>query len=290
MSDVNQPKLTKWPFFAGDILLLGAAVLLFNRAGSPIGLGEMALAALCVAGGAMLSIIPYLLEYKLLAKLTEASNLATVVSQLSKIDEVAEQIRGATAQWQGVNGEAAKAAAAAKAVGDKMTDEARAFGEFMQRANDNEKATLRLEVDKLRRAEAEWLHVVVRTLDHIFALHQAGLRSGQATLIEQLSHFQNACCDAARRVGLAPFVAKEDEPFDSQRHQAAEANGAPPPDAVIDQTVASGYTFQGRLIRPALVRLRENGAPGAFSAAADTKASTEGQSKPVQPGDTPAAS
>jgi len=272
-----QPKLAKWPFFAGDILLLGAAVLLVDRGASPMGLGEMALMAACVAGGAVLSIIPYLLEYRALAKLAEAANLATVVSQLSRIEEVSEQIRGATAQWQGVNGEAAKAAAAAKAVVDKMAEEARSFAEFMQRANDNEKATLKLEVEKLRRGEGEWLHVLVRTLDHVFALHQAGLRSGQPTLIDQLSHFQMACCDAARRVGLSPFVAKEDEPFDGQRHQVAEGNGVPPADAVIGQTLATGYTFQGRLLRPALVKLRGNGADPALPAVV-----TGGDARPGQ--------
>jgi len=257
MSNAIQPKLTKWPFFAGDILLLGAAVLVVYRAATPMDLGELALVVLAVALGAWLSITPLLLEYRSLVRLTEAGDLATAMSQLSKIEDVAERISGATALWQGVNGEAAKTAAAAKEVGDKMAEEARAFGEFMQRANDSEKATLRLEVEKLRRAEGESLHVLVRILDHVFALHQAGVRSGQAPLIEQLTHFQNACCDAVRRLGLAPFVAAVDEKFDSQRHQLAEENAAPPPDAVVGLTLATGYTFQGRLLRPALVKLRE---------------------------------
>ena len=229
MSDTNQLKLAKWPFFAGDILLLGAAVVVINRSGAPMGLGELALIVGAVALGAVLSITPFLMEYKALVRLSEAADLADVMSQFGNIEQVAEEIRGATAQWQGVNGEAARAAAAAKGVVDKMAEEARAFGEFMQRANDNEKATLRLEVEKLRRAEGESLHVLVRILDHVFALHQAGVRSGQAPLIEQLSHFQNACCDATRRLGLAPFAPREDEKFDPQRHQLAEEGATAPP-------------------------------------------------------------
>ena len=92
----------------------------------------------------------------------------------------------------------------------------------MQRANDSERATLRLEVEKLRRAEADWLQVLVRMLDHVYALHQGALRSGQPMLIEQVGNFQNACRDAARRVGLTPFTANEAEPFDAQRHQLIE--------------------------------------------------------------------
>jgi molecular chaperone GrpE (heat shock protein) len=80
--------------------------------------------------------------------------------------------------------------------------------------------------------------------------------------------FQNACRDAARRVGLTPFMATDAEPFDAQRHQLVEEGAQPPPDAVVGETVATGYTFQGRLVRPALVRLRDNAA--AVAAAGET--------------------
>jgi len=100
----------------------------------------------------------------------------------------------------------------------------------------------------------------VRMLDHVYALHQGASRSGQPKLAEQVGSFQNACRDAARRVGLTPFAANEGEPFDAQRHQLVEEGAKPPADAVVGATVATGYTFQGRLLRPALVRLRGDGA------------------------------
>jgi molecular chaperone GrpE (heat shock protein) len=99
----------------------------------------------------------------------------------------------------------------------------------------------------------------------VHALHNAALRSGQPRIIEQISNFQSACRDTARRVGLLPFLAQTDEPFDAQRHQWVDGDGQPkpPPDgARIADTIATGYTFQGRLLRPALVRLQE-GAPAA---------------------------
>jgi hypothetical protein len=82
-------------------------------------------------------------------------------------------------------------------------------------------------------------------------------------LIAQLSNFQNACRDAARRVGLTPFAAEAAEPFDEKRHQLLEGQKTPADGAIIAETLATGYTFQGRLLRPALVRLREsNGEAG----------------------------
>ena len=123
--------------------------------------------------------------------------------------------------------------------------------------NDNEKAALRLEVEKLHRGEVEWLQVLVRILDHVFALNAAAARSGQPRLAEQITQFQNACRDAARRIGLMPFAAAPDEPFDAERHQAVDMESEPPAEAVVAETVGAGFTFQGRLLRPALVRLRE---------------------------------
>jgi len=113
----------------------------------------------------------------------------------------------------------------------------------------------------------------VRLLDHVYALHQGAVRSGQQKVIEQVGHFQNACRDAARRVGLAPFAAKEAEPFDAQRHQSIEDGVKPPPDATVAETIATGYTFQGRLVRPALVRLSQVAAPSAAPADATPAAS-----------------
>jgi molecular chaperone GrpE (heat shock protein) len=126
--------------------------------------------------------------------------------------------------------------------------------------NDSEKATLRLEVEKLRRGELEWLQVLVNILDHIFALHAAAVRSGDAKFAAPITTFQNVCRDTARRLGLTPFAAEPNEPFDAERHQVAGSKETPPAGAVVAETIGSGYTFQGRLLRPALVRLRDGNA------------------------------
>jgi len=260
MSESITPKLPKWPFLLGDGLLLGTAYFIRHQSGSPLGHWELVLVLLCVAAGACLCVVPFLFEYQALVKVTEAGSLTTVVSQLKNLEGIANQITSATGRWHDAQEQADKTAAAAKEIAERMTGEVQAFSEFMKRANDSERATLRLEVEKLRRGESDWLQVAVRTLDHVYALHQGACRSGQANLIEQVGAFQNACRDAARRVGLTPFVANAGEPFDAQRHQLIEEGAQPLPDGVVGETVATGYTFQGRLLRPALVRLQERGA------------------------------
>ena len=253
----SEPRISKWPFLMGDGLLLGLAWFIYYQGARPMGPWQIAFVLLCVGGGAWLAIMPFLLEYRVVAKVAEAQGLTTVVAQLEKLETVAGQIGNATGQWQTVQEQAGKTAIAAREIAERIGKEAQAFTEFLQKANDGEKATLRLEVEKLRRAETEWLQVLVRMLDHVYALHHGAVRSGQPNLIENLTNFQNACRDAARRVGLTPFQANPAERFDAQRHQLVNGDGPPPPEAVVHETIASGYTFQGRLIRPAMVRLRE---------------------------------
>ena len=259
MSDLIAPKLSKWPFFAGDAILLGTAYFIGYQSHFVLGHWELCFVVLCVLGGALLGILPFLFEYDALVKVTEAGALNTAVAVLKNLEATAGQISGATGKWQEAHEQAEKTATAAREVAERMTGEVQAFTEFMKRANDSERANLRLEVEKLRRGESEWLQVLVRMLDHVFALHVGASRSGQPRLIEQVGHFQTACRDAARRVGLTPFTASEAEPFDAERHQLVGENATAPAGAVVGETVATGYTYQGRLLRPALVRLRENG-------------------------------
>jgi molecular chaperone GrpE (heat shock protein) len=286
MSDSTEPRLPKWPFYLGDGLLLGAAYFICSRTPVPLGFWQVGLAVLCVAVGAILCVAPYLSEYRAGVKLAEARGLVTVVAQIQNLERIAGQISGATGKWQEAQEQADKTAAAARDISERMTAEVKSFTEFMQRANDSEKATLRLEVDKLRRGEGDWLQVLVRLLDHVYALHLAALRSNLPSVIEQVGQFQAACRDAARRVGLTPFTAGDAEPFDAQRHQSIEDGAPPPPDAVVAETMATGYTFQGKLIRPALVRLGQNLAapPLAEDATPAAAAAAAGESQlPLEP-------
>lgn len=255
MRDQKEPRLSKWAFFLGDVLLVGVACLLYYKSTTPLGSWQGGLIVLSVASGAFLAILPFILEYRTTVRLVEADALADTVGLIKNLNAVAEQIASVTARWQGVQEVADRVAGTSKAIAERMSAEAKAFTEFMHKSNDSEKSTLRLEVDKLRRAEGEWVHVLVRMLDHVYALHLGAMRSGQPQLIAQMDQFQHACRDAARRIGLTPFAATAAEPFDAQRHQVLEGHEAPPEGATVAETVATGYTFQGRLLRPALVRL-----------------------------------
>ena len=278
MNSASESKISKWPFIAAWIVLLAAAFVVAVKAPGPISQMEIVVAVACVALGALLGCLPFILDYRATGKLIEVNAVGAVADQLLDLKNFSAQISAATEQWVRVQ-DATKAntdktVIAAKEIADRMVEEIRDFNEFQQKLNDTEKGALRLEVEKLRRSEGEWLQIVARILDHIFALHAAAVRSGNADFAEQIGNFQNACRDTARRVGLVQFEAAPDEKFDAQKHRAHGVEN-PPADSVIAETLAPGLTFQSRLVRPVLVRLREANAIASESAAEKPAAAGE---------------
>jgi molecular chaperone GrpE (heat shock protein) len=271
MNEAPDWKIPKWPFLLANALLLAAVAVLIYKAVHPISELEIGIATGCVALGALLGCLPFILDYRATAKLIEVNAVGTVAEQLNDLKKYSAQIAAATNQWalvqEATKGNTEKTVAAASEIAERMTTEIREFNDFQLKLNDTEKGALRLEVEKLRRAEGEWLQVVARILDHIFALQNAAARSGQPELAEQIGQFQNACRDAARRVGVTPFQAAPEEKFDAQKHRVHGVEN-PSAEAVVAETLAPGLTFQGRLIRPALVRLRDASVPAAEPLAA----------------------
>jgi molecular chaperone GrpE (heat shock protein) len=265
MSDRPETRLARLPsvlpFLIGAALLDYFAWWVVQKSEHPINIWMGVLALVSVAGAAWVSVIPFLTDAQNATKLEELDKLQSAASQIQNLDRIATQITIATAQWQNVQEHNAKAIESAKQVSEEMSAEALRFADFMKQANDSEKATLRLEVEKLKRAETDWLQVLVRVLDHVYALHRAAKHSGQPNLMEQLAHFQNACRDAARRVGLVAFAPAAGDGFEPGQHQTADGRKDIPDDAKIFETVATGYTFQGQMLRPALVLIEAPKAP-----------------------------
>jgi molecular chaperone GrpE (heat shock protein) len=255
----DAPKLNKLPFFIGDALLLAlAAWLMFRNA--PLTPLTSALVVAAVAIAAWIGVTPFIIEFNARTKLADSDKLRDATAQLTNLENIARQISSAGAEWQAVHQSTTTTVTAAEQIAEKMIGEARNFGEVLTKMNESEKNHLRLEVDKLRRAEGDWLGVVVRMLDHVHALHTAGVRSGQKNIIEQLSAFQNACRETTRRLGIIPILPPAGAKFDAKFHQLLEGETAPEGSAIAD-VIAPGYTFQGQILRLPVVAVK-SGAPG----------------------------
>ena len=271
--------MPKWPFFLGDAIMLGLAGFIYWQGAAPLPLAEIIAGGVCVVLGALLAVAPFVMDYRALLKTIEISTLGTAMEKIQNLEALSAHIGSATSHWQLAHEDAEKTSAVARQISDQMAAELRDFKEFLQKTNDSEKATLRLEAEKLRRGETDWMQTLVRVMDHIFALHLAAERSGQPQLAGQIGSFQNACRETARKVGLVPFIAGPEDKFDPKRHQTA--GGITPEAGVpIAETLATGYTFQGRQLRPALVKVA--GAAHEPQASATTNSATAQSGLPLE--------
>ena len=259
MLDDRQPaRLAKWPFYLADLLLSAVIIFVLYQLGTFEGTGEMIIVAVCLGGAAVaawISVVPWLKEHDALVRINDSGNLKSSLEQIKSVEKIADLIRQSNAQWQGVQEASGRTVATAREITDKMKLEADEFMKFIANAHDQERAGLRLEVEKLRRMEADWIKVAVQMLDHVFALARAAERSGQQQIIKQLQQFQNACRDVARRMGLASFVPAIGEPFDQRAHQLPNPQMTAKEGDTIQDVLASGFTYQGQLLRRSLVLL-----------------------------------
>jgi len=279
MSEPTAPKIPKWPFIVGDAALLLTAIFLLNKIEGDFGLLEAFWCLACVAGGAWIMVIPYLKEFQAKAELTEARELANSVDKITSLDALAKRIENATEQWLHVEDRANEINGTSKQIADKINAEAREFSEFLQKANDTEKNHLRLEVEKLNRSQNDWLQVVITTLDHVFALTQAGRQSGQENLIKQLAAFQGACREVARRVGVVAIEPKQNDAFNLGKHQLRDPKAEPEAGAKIIGLAAQGLSHQGRLLRKAVVVIEGEEVPQAAEVKPNSKANMEDAKK-----------
>ena len=263
MADMDRPKINRWPFLFADLLFLGVGGYVCYSSERPLELWQSCVIFASVAAGAWCSFTPFKRQFEADVKLAESDQLTNAVAQIQNLEAIANQIQQATGQWQNVQEHAAKTSNSAKEVADRMTAEIRSFSGFLEKANQTERQHLRLEIDKLKRSEGEWLQINVRILDHVFALYAAAVRSGQPALIEQIGQFQDVCVDALRRVGLNPFAPRPDEPYNPETHNLPPNIPQPPAGTPLGATIAPGFTFQGQLLRKPLVAPKSPPPPAA---------------------------
>ncbi|MCX6882642.1 MAG: nucleotide exchange factor GrpE [Verrucomicrobia bacterium] len=260
MSNAPTPKLPYWPFLILNVFLAGLAMWLLSKILPPRDQSQVFLALGCLATGALAAWIgcqPFLRNFAAQVRGCENQQLKVAVDRIQQLETLGFQINEATSRWQTAQDSAAKTVLTASQMCDRMTTETRTFEEFMGNAQRTEIEHQKLEVDKLKRGEREWLQAAATIFDHLFALHGAAVQSGQSSVITQISQFQNACRESVRRVGLNPFIPAVGEPFDPRSQQTVQSEAAPTDEVPIKTILACGFTYQGQLIRHALVSCTE---------------------------------
>lgn len=286
MSEEIPRRLAKTPFLLADLSLITLATVIVYYGDRPISPLQMLAAFLALAVGAWIGMLPYLQEYRAVVRVVEANALSTALDHIAKLEEIQRQLGRAVGDWETVRQSAATTVTAAREIAERMKAEGIEFRAFFDRASESEKSVLRLEVEKLKRAENDWLQVTIRILDHIYALNKAAERSGQTALVAELGQFQHACRDAARRIGINAVVPESGIPVDPAAHNLIDGDAALSPNAKIREVVATGYTFRGQLMRKPLVNLTpelaENQTSGNGTAESESTVSRELESHPAE--------
>lgn len=286
-SEPLNPKLPLLPFFLADLIFIGGALMVYDLASRPLQPWQACLLVAFVVAAAWSMVFPFVRQDSSSQAMARVKAMSECVAQINHLDQVSGQIAAATGQWQSVQEYAVKISDATKEVSNAMTEEARKFAEILEKANDAEKNHLRVEVDKMRRLEMEWLQVSTRMLDHVHALYLAAERSKMANLVAQIGQFQEACRDSARRVGLMVIEAQPGDAFDGGLHELTDPQAAIPANTVVERTLATGYSYQGRLLRKVLVSLQEAPAAAPVTEAPAQAQETSETPEPVTEKETP---
>ncbi|HIG27962.1 MAG TPA: hypothetical protein EYQ50_09245 [Verrucomicrobiales bacterium] len=251
------PTLPKWPFLLGDLGLIAMSFWIMVFGDKPLSISGALVCGIGIAGGALLFIAPFYLEYRAALRREENQFLSDAVRKVGKLTDVGEIVVNALEQWQYVQQHSDKILKSSTGLVDRMGAETSEFMEFLKKADDTRQKTLELQVEKLQQVEGDWLKTTTMILDHVFALYQAGLRFGQKALVTQLSQFMEACLDAVRRMGLVAFEPENGCDFDGDRHQVVGMSEIVDSGSIVKEVVAFGYFFHGRLHRKALVYIEK---------------------------------
>ncbi len=263
MSEQTVPRAAKWPFVLGDLCLLAAAggvAWLAHSGRIPWSLSVAAVTTAAVGAGAWVLVTPFLRDQEAELRLREQDNLADTLQQIQQLERAASSIAAGASNLQSGQQSLQRANESAAALVQQLAAERKSFAETLQRNQDQERQTLRLELEKLRRGEEETLRVVCHLLDHNFAVYQAGQRSPHPGVAQQLAQYRAACLDAVRRLGIVAHEATPGDAFHPDFHQTVDGKN-PPADSRVAGTLACGYTVRGLGVRPIIVAI-EGQAPG----------------------------
>ena len=260
LSKANVPRalplpvaVPKWPFLLADIIFIGLGYWISTLITGPAEQWHIISILVCAVLGAAFAAAPYYFEYRAEAKAVEIAQLTTVAKEVNKMESVAAQIAEATERWNAVQESSGQTARLAEEIATGIAATVKEHHEFIAKAGEDEHAILKLEVEKLRRAEQDWATTLVGQLDLVYRLERSAAASGKEPFMQTMAAFQSQCRDLAKRVGLVAFEAEPSVAFDEEQHRLLDNEPKPADAAMVTETHLPGIRLQGRLIRKPLV-------------------------------------
>ncbi len=203
MNLTSSPRTPKWPYLLGDAALLGLACLIGVLSPSPISSVALSLIFGCVALGALLAAVPYLLEF-LAAQQAEGAALQTKLeAQNNRLHSAVEILASTSGQLKAAHEAAARAVHAADTLPYRLQEKVAEFTTQIQEHNDEEKAAMAKELETLRDAEGQRLTALVATIQTATKDFAAIEREARAGLEAARREATNAAPALAAALGAA---------------------------------------------------------------------------------------
>ncbi|MBQ7589083.1 MAG: nucleotide exchange factor GrpE [Verrucomicrobia bacterium] len=249
--------VSKMPFYVADAVLILAAICILAFAKHPLGGSACWALAIILGCGAWIAILPWFQENKNNAALSQLDGLRSVGECIQQMNTFSAGMNSAIASLANVQKMTEASARAASEAENKIVAHSQDFAERLSKAVSYEKSSLQMQIDKLRRAEDDWIHTGIGIMDHVLALSNAGIQSGKPEIAEQMRHFRGACLEFAARAGLQPFIPAPTDTYDPEKHILPPNTPTPEPGTRISRVLVPGFQYQGQLIRKAMI-LAEN--------------------------------
>ncbi|WP_138223147.1 hypothetical protein [Nibricoccus aquaticus] len=186
------PKLNPWPFIVGDAVLLGTAALIASQSPAPLTGAPLIATAGCVALGAVLACVPFLLNYTRRQDLALAERQSEIAALARTTAESAEQLGIAAQGLHAIADTANKALKHADQLPQKLQEKINDFKTQLNEVAVTENEVLAQEVNTLRTSEIERLETafasVRKTAAELTALETA-TRQHLADLNQSLTRF-----------------------------------------------------------------------------------------------------
>ena len=227
------PRLPKLPFIIGDIVLLVAAWLTYQKSSLPLGTAPLLAIVVCVALGAVLFALPFLADYAQADREAFAERQRGLEALARTTAEAAEQISIAAAGLHEITTLTQKNLKTAEHLPQRLQEKISEFNQRLNEAAATENEALQQEINTLRAAEAERLEAAadklarsttaLTRLEAAVQQHLAALATTAATL-PALTAGLTAALAAARSAPAAPAA-----PADSAAATPPPAEPVPVP-------------------------------------------------------------
>ncbi len=158
------PKLSPWPFLIGDALLIGCAVAIAQQAPAPLSGAALFGVVACIAIGACLATVPFLLSYTRRQDLALAERQAEIAALARTTADSAEQISIAAQGLNTLNDTVHRTLKHLDQLPHKMQEKINEFKTQLNEVAVTENEVLAQEVNTLRNSEIERLESVFTSI------------------------------------------------------------------------------------------------------------------------------